>query len=885
MPPRLVVRGGIQADESLPGYVTRLSHANGISPPLLMKRAALPIGHEFRSVDFDLLASLGASDPMALATASFAPDAEQGRHQFNGCALTRPHFLTAGARVCPECVQERGYVDRLWHLRAYAACHRHEKLLIDRCEGCARPIRWLRRKLHQCDCGHVWDPGDQAPPVVVEVSSRFAEAAPCNDADPRRTLAGLVTIVWFFGCSGFADPRRRGVVARCAADIGVAVEVLTQGAPFITDWQRSFDGWAHERFQAQGARIGLHRDFGHELARLRNTFAEQCPFVIDEVRNYFSHHWQGYLFRRQSYFCVGPKVARFVPATDAAKMLGVRVQRIWEFVEAGQLSAGKRSAGSRTYRVIRADGVEALRRHFASLLTPTQAANALGISLTRFRQLDRAGFIIAEQIISQTKRFNPKTLRQFCHALASQDLPQPERSVRITELHRHRLVDLVADIKAGRLRAWFGAGEFDALSNLFVPVAEVEALRGPGGHGMLSAKRANERLGIGHRTLAALVKQQRARADWSEMGSLIAVAKSAVDEWKTDLVTSAGVARPLGLAPASVTRRLQQLGITPVLNADPEARVAALWARKDLQNIDFDTQWVTASGTLCVRPKRSGMKRLKLRDGRSIPEGNISLADLSKQTAIEKDTLRHLALNGYLTATQFNRAGHLRGVLRSSARTFQKTYVSSSEIAAEYGLAGSAVTRRLRSLGLRPILEIANNARVQACWRRSDVLDVDFRSQYILPCGRPSTPSQHSEAALLPARPSGSPRLSEGAIYVHVATGILGTNSSSLRAAVDAGHIRSASRSATGKVLTVVEADVLAFAERFVFTPKLAAELGLSATSVFRNLARLQVSPVWPGVRPVHALWDRRSFDTDVLLGRWVTSSGAMSEQSSLFEL
>ena len=238
-----------------------------------------------------------------------------------------------------------------------------------------------------------------------------------------------------------------------------------------------------------------------------------------------------------------------------------------------------------------------------------------------------------------------------------------------------------------------------------------------------------------------------------------------------------------------------------------------------------------------------------------------------------------------IEALSVSRVGHLRGVLRSSAKTFQKTYVSSSEIAAEYGLAGSAVTRRLRSLGLRPILELANNVRVQSCWRRSDIVDVDFRSQYMLPCGRPSTPSQHSEAVLLPARASGILRLGEGAIYVHVATGILGTNSSSLRAAVDAGHIRSASRSATDKVLTVIEADVLAFAERFVFTPKLAAELGLSAVSVSSNLARLQVSPIWPGARAVHALWDRRSFDTGVLLGRWVTSSGALSEQSSLFEL
>ena len=605
----LVVRGEIQADESLPGYVIRLSHANGIRPSHLMKQAGLPIGYEFRSADFDLLGSISTSDPNALATTSFAPAPEQGGHQFNGSALTRPHFLTDGARVCPECVREKGYVDRLWHLRAYAVCHRHEKILVNLCEGCARPISWLRRKLNQCDCGHVWGPGIQAPPDLVDVSSRFAEAAPYADAEPRRTLAGLVTVAWFFGCSLFADPRRRGVVARSAADVGTAIEVMAQGAPFLTDWQRSFEDWARDRFQAQGARIGLHRHFGHELARMRNTFAEPCPFVIDDVRNYFSHHWQGYLLRRQSYFCVGPKVARFIPATDAAKTLGVRVQKIWEFVKAGQLSAGQRSAGRRTYRVIRADGVEALRRHFASLLTPTEAARELGISLDRFRQLERAGFISAEQIISQTKRFNPKVLRQFCSKLAAGGGLHAERQIPITDVHRHRLVDLVADIEAGRLQAWFGSSGIDAFSNMFVDLAEVEALRGPGGPGrqaMVSAKKAIQRLQISHRTLAALVKKQAVRADWSETGWLIAVDKIAVDAWACDLITSAGVARPLGLAPASVTRRLKQLEIAPVLDADPDARVATVWNRQAIAGVSFDTQWLTKSGTLCVRPRRRG---------------------------------------------------------------------------------------------------------------------------------------------------------------------------------------------------------------------------------------------------------------------------------------
>ncbi len=287
----------------------------------------------------------------------------------------------------------------------------------------------------------------------------------------------------------------------------------------------------------------------------------------------------------------------------------------------------------------------------------------------------------------------------------------------------------------------------------------------------------------------------------------------------------------------------------------------------------------------------SGRHGLRLANGRALHRPFDAFPTDPKETQgsagnpSRPETLRLLALNGYLTPTLFNRAGHLRGVLRSSARAFRKKYVSSSEIAAKYGLKGSAVSRRLRFMGFRPILALKDNVRVQSCWRRSEVLDLDFRSQYLLPCGRPSTPPRLDDAVMLPARPSGSPRLPEGAIYVHVATGILGTNSSSLRAAVDAGHIRSASRSASDKVLTVVEADVLAFAVRFAFTPKLAAELGLSTTSLSRNLARLQVSPMWPGARPIHALWDRQSFETDVLLGRWVTAAGVLSEQSALFDL
>ncbi len=698
----------------------------------------------------------------------------------------------------------------------------------------------------------------------------------------------MVSIAWYFGCSQYADARHRGNMGRLSASVHEAVEVLSSGAPFITNWSQSFEQWAHRRFQAQKGRIGLHRDFGQELTRLKYAFADQHPFVIEDVRSYFSLHWQGYLLRRQSYFCTGPKVVRFVAASDAARTLGVRTLKIWDFVESGRLIADQRSSGTRIYRVIRAEGVEALRRHFASLLNPSEAARALGLSLCRFRQLERAGFVSPAEMISQTKRFSPKALRQFCSELAGPPRSNAAGHIQITEVRRHRFANLVADIGAGRLGAWFGPSGLESFANLFVDLEEVETLRGPSGLGrseMVSAKQATQRLRVGHRTLTALILQQQTCANWGHNRRLIAVSRNSVDRWAQELVTSADLARPIGVGPASITKRLKQLGIEPILNADPQAKIAALWSRNSVEGISFETQWVTASGTVCVKPKRSSMKKLKLRDGRTVPKGNISLTELKSLTNIDSETLRHLTLNGYLQAKAFTTAGHLRGVLRTSAQAFRRTYVSSTEIAATHGLNTIAVTRRLRASGLRPILELENNVRVQSCWRRADISDLDFSSQYLMPCGRPSTPSSIDGATLLPSRPTGSPRLVEGSIYVHVAAGILGTNSSGIRAAVDAGHISSLSRSTTDKVLTVVEADVLEFAGRYAFTPKLASELGLSVRSVSRNLARLGISPVWPGIRPVHALWDRQSFDIGDLLGRWTTTEGVLSEQSSLFNL
>jgi hypothetical protein len=738
---RLVVRGDIQPNESLAGYIVRLSQANGLrGRTQLLHMAGLTSGFDGRPDSLDRLASLTCTDVCDLQQASFAPVAtDPKRHSFNGSPVSRAHLLTEGARTCPACIEEDGYASRFWHLRAYAACHRHGALLVDRCLRCRRSLSWERLSLTECVCGAEIVMRGPAPTDVVKLSGLMVMAAKGAAPAPFEAsqLAGISGLVWFFGASLIGDVRERRAALASKASVDTTVAILEQGARFAWDWRDSFRGWALDRFHRPDARIGLHKEFGPELFRLRAAFEDTCPFVIDDLRSFFAEHWQGFMLRRESYFCVGPRVPRFITATDAARILGISINRIDGFIRDGRIAAVERLSGRRQYRAIRSDGVEALRRHLASLLTPEEAAAAIGVSSSRLQQLARRGFIAAELKISQTRRFDVKHLQNFCMSLASEQRAVTEASVRLTDVRTRSLVDLIRHIQAGHLNAWFGQEASSSLSNLYVDVVEVEALgrlkclRGRGD--TISARKATRLLKLGHPTLSALVEQEGVDAVWCS-GRLLSVSLAGVEKLAATVVTSAVIAAENGLAAAAITRRLQQLGIRPVLMALPARKVAAVWRCSDIAGLDFSSQWLTPCGQPS-RPSRTKATTLLHRSpGPRTSPDCLSLSDLSKRLMIDRETVRHLALSGFLEpSAERTRANHLRGVTRFSAEMFGAEYVSSSEVARLHGLSGAAVTKRLLSLGVKPILQGSTSARVQLCWKRSDLKGIDFLQQYLTP--------------------------------------------------------------------------------------------------------------------------------------------------------
>lgn len=154
------------ADESLGGFLLRLSEANGydgiadlLCAAGVSHRATLMRNQLFtlRS-DYDALRIIGriaVGDPNALSGYLARPITESSM-LFEHCLIERDAVLGVRAQICPQCLGEHGFVPLAWDYPAVTVCTKHACVLLDHCENCRTTIDWGRSSLLHCsECG--WD--------------------------------------------------------------------------------------------------------------------------------------------------------------------------------------------------------------------------------------------------------------------------------------------------------------------------------------------------------------------------------------------------------------------------------------------------------------------------------------------------------------------------------------------------------------------------------------------------------------------------------------------------------------------------------------------------------------------------------------------------------
>lgn len=878
---RLVVRSDIQPDESLPGLLTRLAEYNGLDSPVrILRHVGLGPGFEKTSADLSHLAQFIGVARSSLEAASFAPLNAGATHLlFGGMRVSRNHISTSGDRVCPLCIETGGYSRRLWHLRAYVACHHHEVVLTDSCRKCDAAISPLRSTLGRCACGEPFQIGPEATRREMQLAALLADAANGSSSLPLESghLEGACTLTWYFGLADQPDvaPNLEALSGRTSVEVARAI--IERGAPFAYAWRPTFLAWAETRFGGE-AGVGIHRNLGGELQRLRRSFEDTCPFILTELRTYLSTTWQGFMLRRGSFFCTAPEKPRFLTISQASKLLGVSPRSLRKLVKSGLVSAVEGPPSKRRYLAIRSDGMETIRRYIADLLTPERAGLEFGISARRIGDLARAGLIIPVLRVSKKPRFDAAQLRRFCTGLAS-PMSMPSELVSITSTKAIRFIYLIRMIHDGRLAACFGSSMSTSFDNLFVEKSALERARfgDHSGSQSISTFRACDRLGLDNRTLVAFVRKLGLQAKW-QGGSLVAIAERDVEKWEGRLTTSGRIGAGLGLSGAAVSRRLKQLGFAPLSPSNSPAKVSAIWLKAEIEHVDFSSQWLTARGRLCHPAAGGRMRLVDTRAGPTIGPQDVSLVELQRSVHINRTTLALLARAGFLMPGGLTSAGHLRGVSRESAERFDQEYVSSTAISRRHGISAISVTRRILATGVTPILEGHSSARYQFCWRRSDIEKIDFQCRLRNRHGRRHNAPKldYVDLTLRESETDGS------AVVTRLALTFLGTNAASLRVAIDNGLLAAARISAKGSVIALHAREVRQFAVQYAYTPKLSSELGISENALLKTLKLRGAVPVLPGRAPVQALWRRAGLDLTDLLGLNAVQHEAESEPTSL---
>lgn len=156
LPSTLVVTPKPQHGESYMGFVLRTSEANGYPSINTILRHAGMTENEMRSVrpPLEKLAPLygRAVEDFALlgetrtTNGRFLPLMSQ--------SLPAIYLRSKRARVCPECVLDRGHIQAFWEMRHMIACPAHGRMALSQCPQCHRQVDWWRRGLTTCSCGY-----------------------------------------------------------------------------------------------------------------------------------------------------------------------------------------------------------------------------------------------------------------------------------------------------------------------------------------------------------------------------------------------------------------------------------------------------------------------------------------------------------------------------------------------------------------------------------------------------------------------------------------------------------------------------------------------------------------------------------------------------------
>jgi hypothetical protein len=396
---KLLRAGNPKADESLLGYVTRLSEENGYENPSWIFELAglkcrqptssskLVFGNSRSVTGIAEISGKDVIDITRLTYPAIAKSEAVADHLFFGQSTPKFAIRPGYPKICPDCLSGEPYSRRVWEFLLVTTCPIHKRLLIDECPRCRKLILPVRKTVNIC-CRCKADWREFRAKQVAETDLALTrhvhricglsiDREPnCEPADRNPalnfTLEELLLAVVFIaghykGISSitnkYLDPKGNNKELHA---------IFTKAYSVFEDWPHNyyrFLDWlcSQERnlpLIRQRLKSALYRDFGKFYPHLYNMLSESpFEFMRSAFVEYLAKKWKGNCLSDSNK--KGDRASnlrdRYVLKTDAARLLETDFREIDRLVEADKLKITIRSKGKRRLVLVEITGIVKLR--------------------------------------------------------------------------------------------------------------------------------------------------------------------------------------------------------------------------------------------------------------------------------------------------------------------------------------------------------------------------------------------------------------------------------------------------------------------------------------------------------------------------------------------
>ena len=438
----LVVKASPKPEESLMGYVLRLTELNGYPTTSYLLHAmtgkwfASTVGR-LDATPLILLADLTEGEARRLSMEVIT----QSRSVYNlaGCELTAHDLSVSHAKVCPSCLRESGHCDAFWDIGYAVACPRHGTRLVGSCPDCGDALTWRRGKVSECRCGYdlASVPAPRAAAPVIDLMGAMRAALYRDDAIApwpasmthlqALNLGQLCKLVWVM-CDVLHRSANGGGLIRSRAKLAPYLEEVAEA---LSNWPLGFRAFLDRhyaaRLEAADCLPAFRTEFSWVLTRLaKNTDAgEAFGFLAQEIFTFAARYWtRTHLSSRGGMFkdVILPETMRWGSAGECAEVLGLHMTTMKRDAEALQfphrIAVSPNSRRGKTYDLdwARAQAPKSRSRP----LGVRQAARILGISNGVVEILRQRGvFERSNRLTHRNGVFTREEIDQFQQKLRS----------------------------------------------------------------------------------------------------------------------------------------------------------------------------------------------------------------------------------------------------------------------------------------------------------------------------------------------------------------------------------------------------------------------------------------------------------------------------------